>query len=130
MRANDFTFDIMQEAIDFPNESVTNVSRYYISESTGTGYWNSSYKWLKQVRDIYNLATAQNNKNYQAIAMVMNAWLYANLTDTFGDVPFSEASQLAEGISQPKFDKQKDIYIKLLDDLKTANSFCNNHASY
>jgi hypothetical protein len=73
MRANDFTFDIMQEAIDFPNESVTNVSRYYISESTGTGYWNSSYKWLKQVRDIYNLATAQNNKNYQAIAMVMNA---------------------------------------------------------
>ncbi|WEK69749.1 MAG: SusD/RagB family nutrient-binding outer membrane lipoprotein [Candidatus Chryseobacterium colombiense] len=122
MRANDFTFDIMQEAIDFPNESVTNVSRYYISESTGTGYWNSSYKWLKQVRDIYNLATAQNNKNYQAIAMVMNAWLYANLTDTFGDIPFSEASQLAEGISQPKFDKQKDIYIKLLDDLKTANS--------
>ena len=121
LRANDFTFDIMQIAIDFPGEG-NNISRYYVTESTGNSYWNTSYKWLMQVKQMQDLAVQQNNKNYQAISMVMNAWLYSNLTDTFGDIPFSEASRVEEGITQPKFDKQKDIYVKLLDDLKAANA--------
>lgn len=54
--------------------------------------------------------------------MVLNAWIYSNLTDTYGDVPFSQASQLDDNILQPRFDKQKDIYVRLLDDLKAANS--------
>ena len=121
MRSNDFDFDLMQVSIGFPNEG-NSISRYYITENTGNGFWNTSYKWLKQVKDMYDLATAQNDPNYRAIALIMNAWLYSNLTDTYVDVPFSEASKIDEGISQPKFDKQKDIYVKLLDDLKTANS--------
>lgn len=124
MRANDFTFDIMQTAIDFPNEA-NNISRYYITESTGNGFWNNSYKWLKQVKDMKDAAVSTNDKNYEAIAMVLNAWIYSNLTDTYGDIPFSEASQLDNGISQPKFDKQKDIYVQLLNDLKYANSIFN-----
>jgi hypothetical protein len=120
-RANSFTFDIMQVSIDFPNEG-NSLSRYYITESTGNSYWNTSYKWLKQNKEMYEAATKQNDKNYQAIALVMNAWMFANLTDTFGDIPFSEASRVEDGITQPKFDKQKDIYVKLLEDLKTANS--------
>ncbi|MBW8524043.1 SusD/RagB family nutrient-binding outer membrane lipoprotein [Chryseobacterium chendengshani] len=121
MRANDFTFDIMQVTLDFPNEG-NSLSRYYITENTGAGFWNNSYKWLMQINDMKKAAIRDNDVNYQAIAMVLNAWVYSNLTDTYGDVPFSQASQLDEGISQPKFDKQKDIYIKLLDDLKAANS--------
>ncbi|MBW8361425.1 MAG: SusD/RagB family nutrient-binding outer membrane lipoprotein [Kaistella sp.] len=119
-RADDFTFDIMQVALSFPNEGNT-VSRYYLTESTGAGYWNTSYKWLKQVKEMQQFAVKEDNKNYQAIAMVLNAWIYANLTDAFGDIPFSEALSLEENISKPKFDKQKDIYVKLLDDLKAAN---------
>lgn len=120
-RANDFNFDLMQVSLDFPNEG-NSLSRYYITENTGAGFWNNSYRWLKQVDDLKKAAIAEDNKNYQAISMVLNAWIYSNLTDTYGDVPFSEASQLDDNISQPKFDKQKDIYISLLDDLKTANS--------
>lgn len=121
MRANDFTFDIMQVSLDFPNEGNT-LSRYNITENTGAGFWNNSYKWLMQINDMKKAAIRDNDANYQAIAMVLNAWVYSNLTDTYGDVPFSEASNLDGGISQPKFDKQKDIYVKLLDDLKEANS--------
>ncbi|MCU7613091.1 SusD/RagB family nutrient-binding outer membrane lipoprotein [Chryseobacterium sp. GMJ5] len=121
MRANDFTFDIMQVSLDFPNEG-NSLSRYYVTENTGAGYWNNSYKWLMQINDMKKAALRDNDVNYQAIAMVLNAWVYSNLTDTYGDVPFSEASNLDGGITQPKFDKQKDIYIKLLNDLKTANS--------
>lgn len=121
MRANDFTFDIMQVSLDFPNEGNT-LSRYNITENTGAGFWNNSYKWLKQVKDMKFAADRDNDPNYLAISMVLNAWIYSNLTDTYGDIPFSEASSLDEGMTQPKFDRQKDIYVKLLDDLKTANS--------
>lgn len=121
MRANDFTFDIMQVSLDFPNEG-NSLSRYYLTENTGAGFWNNSYKWLMQINDMKKAAIRDNDANYQAIAMVLNAWVYSNLTDTYGDVPFSEASRLDDAIPQPKFDKQKDIYIQLLEDLKTANS--------
>lgn len=121
MRANDFTFDIMQVSLDFPNEG-NSLSRYYITENTGAGFWNNSYKWLMQINDMKKAAIRDNDVNYQAIAMVLNAWVYSNLTDTYGDVPFSEASKLDETVSKPKFDKQKDIYVQLLDDLKAANS--------
>ncbi|WP_294208546.1 SusD/RagB family nutrient-binding outer membrane lipoprotein [uncultured Chryseobacterium sp.] len=121
MRANDFTFDIMQVSLDFPNEG-NSLSRYYITENTGAGFWNNSYKWLMQIQDMKRAAERDNDPNYLAISMVLNAWIYSNLTDTYGDVPFSEASKLDDGISQPKFDRQKDIYVKLLDDLKAANA--------
>ncbi|MBW8360367.1 MAG: SusD/RagB family nutrient-binding outer membrane lipoprotein [Weeksellaceae bacterium] len=120
-RADDFTFQIMQVAIPFPNEGNT-VSRYYLTEGTGAGYWNTSYKWLKQVKEMHTFAVAEDQKNYQAIALVLNAFIYANLTDAFGDVPFSEALRLEEDLMKPKFDRQKDIYVKLLDDLKAANA--------
>ena len=120
-RADGFTFEIMQVAIPFPNEGNT-LSRYYLTESTGAGYWNTSYKWLKQIKEMNDFAVKENNPNIQAISKVLNAWIYANLTDAFGDIPFSEALRIEEGISTPKFDQQKDIYVALLNDLKLANT--------
>ncbi|MCC2590277.1 SusD/RagB family nutrient-binding outer membrane lipoprotein [Chryseobacterium sp. MFBS3-17] len=120
-RADDFTFQLMQVALPFPNEGNT-LSRYYLTEGTGNGYWNTSYKWLKQVKEMREFAIAENQPNYVAISMVMNAWIYSNLTDAFGDIPFSEALRLEDEIMKPKFDRQKDIYVQLLDDLKAANA--------
>src|SRR5690606_33248649 len=60
--------------------------------------------------------------NYLAIALTLNAWIYSNLTDTFGDIPFTEASKAEEGIIQAAYDKQEAIYPQLLADLETANS--------
>ena len=124
MRANDFTFDLMQYSLDFPNEG--NVySRYYITENSGVGYWNNTYKWMKQIREMYLLADKEGNTNNKAIALVLQSWAYANLTDTFGDIPFSEANSLDEGVDKPKFDSQKDVYLKLLNDLEEANKLFN-----
>lgn len=124
-RANDFTFDIMQVSLDFPNEG-NSLSRYYVTENTGNGFWNNSYRWLKQVDDLKKAATSEGDKNYLAISMVLNAWIYSNLTDTYGDIPFSQASNLDGMIMKPRFDKQKNIYIQLLDDLKAANALFVN----
>lgn len=124
MRANDFTFDVMQYSLDFPNEGNT-YSRYYLTENSGVGYWNNSYKWLMQINEMLQLAEKEGNNNNKAIALVLRAWGFANLTDSFGDVPFSEAFKQEQNIVKPKFDRQKDIYLSILNDLETANKLFN-----
>ena len=110
-RANDFTFDLMQVSIDFPNEgNIT--SRYYMTDKTGQGMWNTSYLWLKQVRDMMDIAKQEGDNNNLAIGTILNAWIYANLTDSFGDIPMTQVSQLDTGVKQPAFDRQK-IFISI-----------------
>lgn len=129
MRANDFTFDIMQYSLDFPNEGNT-YSRYYLTENSGVGYWNNTYKWTKSLREMQLLAEKENDTNSQAIALVMQSWAYANLTDSFGDIPFSEANGLEDGIIKPKFDRQKDIYLTILNNLEKANGLFNTTQTF
>lgn len=57
-------------------------------------------------------------------AMVMQTWAYGYLTDTYGDVPYSEALQADEpdGSVTPAYDPQKDIYAGLLRTLDSAST--------
>jgi hypothetical protein len=48
-------------------------------------------------------------KSYSGIAKIMKAYTFAIATDTWGDVPYSQAGQ-GELFIQPILDKQEDIY--------------------
>lgn len=119
-RADDITFNLMQVMLPFPSVS-GGVHRYDLSDNIGNGTWNTSYRWITNVKEMYNAAIKSEDANYQAIAKTLNAWIYSNLTDCFGDIPMTEAGRGDERIFQPKFDKQQDIYTKLLVDLDSAN---------
>jgi hypothetical protein len=119
-RSADFTFDLMQVSLPFPSVS-GGLHRYDISESAGNSTWNTYYKWIKNIKEMKAAADALNDPNYQAIALTLNAWAYSLLTDSFDDVPMTEAGSADEGILRPKFDTQKDIYTQILSDLETAN---------
>lgn len=67
------------------------------------------------------LGTQQGDRNYTAIAYTLEAWLIAEITDIYGDVPFSDALKGAEGNSTPKFDTQKQIYDSIFVFLDRAN---------
>ncbi len=128
IRADDWTFGIMQVMIPFPS-AAGGVHRYDISESAGNSTWNTSYRWLINIKEMRNAAVAQQDPNYEAVAMVLNAWVYSNLTDAFGDVPMDEAVRGDEGLFRPRFNKQQEIYTKILADLDSANSkFVTNRA--
>lgn len=59
--------------------------------------------------------------NKKAIARIMKVWAFANLTDTYGDVPYFEAClPKEEAVYAPKYDSQEDIYKDLLKELKEA----------
>lgn len=127
-RCDDITFNLMQVALPYPS-ATGGLHRYDISENAGNGTWNTYYLWLNNVREMYNASVKADDKNYQAIALTLNAWIYSNLTDCFGDVPMSEASKAEEGILHPKFDSQKDIYTALLASLDSANNLYNTSKS-
>ena len=123
-RADAITFDLMQVALPFP--SVTGgIHRYEITENLGNSTWNTYYRWITNVKGMYAASVKAEDPNYQAIAMTLNAWIYSNLTDVFGDVPMEEAARGDEGIFQPRFNKQEEIYPKLLADLDSANKLFN-----
>lgn len=67
-----------------------------------------------------DLAKAQIN--------ILMAYKTFQVIDLFGDIPYSEAGQAyAEiGVVRPVYDKQKDIYLSLLDDLIAASDLLNN----
>ncbi len=123
-RCDEYTFNLMQVALPYPSAS-GGVHRYDISENAGSGTWNTYYRWLNNVKEMYNASVKAGDPNYQAIAMTLNAWMYSNLTDCFGDVPMTEATQAEEGILHPKFDSQQTIYTALLTSLDSANNLYN-----
>ena len=119
------TDQLMQIQLNYP-QYYGGVQRYEILESTGNSIWNAGYKWAKNVREMLRVAEENGADNYTAIALTLNAWIYSNLTDCFGNIPFSTASQSEDGILQPTYDTQQSIYEKLLSDLDRANSLYNH----
>ncbi|MBC3538599.1 SusD/RagB family nutrient-binding outer membrane lipoprotein [Rufibacter sediminis] len=120
-RADDFTFDLMQVALPFPSAS-GGIHRYDVSENSGSSTWNTYYRWLTNIKEMQAAAVEANDPNYEAVALTLNAWVYSLLTDSFGDVPMTEASRGDEGILYAAFDTQKSIYTKILADLEMANT--------
>ncbi|SKC84018.1 SusD/RagB family nutrient-binding outer membrane lipoprotein [Ohtaekwangia koreensis] len=120
-KSDDFTFNIMQVALPYPSVS-GGVHRYDISETAGNSTWNNYYRWLNNVKEMKAAAIAASDVNYEAVAITLNAWIYSQLTDCFGDVPMDEAVRGDEGIFQPAFNTQQEIYTKILADLDRANT--------
>jgi hypothetical protein len=42
------------------------------------------------------------------------------MTLSMGDIPYSEAGEAEQGITRPKYDKQADVFVEVLNDLQTA----------
>lgn len=76
---------------------------------------------------IKNLVDAIHNSkdmpNTNAALRIHRVYLMSILTDTYGDIPCSEAGLgFIEGISNPKYDKQEDIYNWFFAELKDCMS--------
>lgn len=81
-----------------------------------------SYDLLRQVKDMDEKAQASGEQNYRGLAKFFRAVYFIQLTETFGDVPYSEAMKALENIPTPKYDLQKDVYKGVLAELDEANT--------
>lgn len=65
-------------------------------------------------------AIGNGSKNNQiAVARILKAFLFMNLTDRYGDIPYSQALQGDVAFS-PVYDKQQNIYTDLFKELTEA----------
>ena len=76
--------------------------------------WNSNYGG-GIVRDLIDIQerTKDNDqlKNINAISKIMKVMVFQRLTDSYGDIPYSEAGLgFYDNIYLPKYDSQQDIY--------------------
>ena len=94
------------------------VSTYGTFFQHNAGYeqalWQSNYGdgIVRHLIDILERTKNKgNSRNINAVAKILKVMVFQRLTDTYGDVPYSEAGQgFYSGIFDPKYDDQQAIY--------------------
>lgn len=81
-----------------------------------------NYDLLRQVQEMNSLAVTAGQPAYTGLAHFFNAVLFSQLTETFGDIPYTQALQAAGNNTTPVYDKQEDIYVGILNELEQANT--------
>ncbi|GAA0751121.1 SusD/RagB family nutrient-binding outer membrane lipoprotein [Psychroflexus lacisalsi] len=83
------------------------IDRYELGSNSG--YWNMIFGLLADLESMKELPGY--NDAYDAVAEIYRVYLFSQLTDLWGDVPYSEAIQFNELNFTPVYDTQEDIYI-------------------
>lgn len=114
---------------NYPSED-----RYGIRQNIDNQYWRLIYHDVMNLVEVIRLnkdpelkskaAVYGDNNNQIAVATILKVWAMQIMTDTWGDIPYSEAFRgtidPATSIPTPKYDKQSDIYASFLSELKAA----------
>lgn len=82
------------------------------------GYMDASY--IREMQRLARLKDPVAYKNLIAIGDIMFVLILQRITDTYGDVPYTQAVQAMQGIKYPVYDRQEAIYNQMLSDLDTA----------
>jgi hypothetical protein len=82
------------------------IDRYELGSNSG--YWNLMFRLLSDLDSMQDLEGY--NEAYDAVATILRSYLFSQLTDMWCDVPYTEAIQAKDGVFQPKYDQQEDIY--------------------
>ncbi len=100
----------------------TEEDRFIYSNSSFTALWSTGYaQSIAGFNKIIELGDAQGNSNYKGVALVLRSWTFLLLTDAYGDIPYSQAAKIKQFVT-PVYDKQKDVYYGILNDLKSAQA--------
>ncbi|MEO5999398.1 MAG: SusD/RagB family nutrient-binding outer membrane lipoprotein [Chitinophagaceae bacterium] len=132
---------IVSSAIDYSNlqyESI--IVKQMINPFTGVGaagQFNqdnrgvTSANWTKYYRNVIKgitdvLAKLKDNtsrSNLYNMARIWRAYAFMVLTDTYGDIPYTQAGKAyLDGTVLPVYDSQESIYNDLLNELETASA--------
>ena len=108
----------------FAKIQYTEEDRYDIRPESNDGWWQAFYAVaLQDLHQAAKDARQRERPNLLAPALIMRSWTFGNMTDVWGDIPYSEANQGMESGSTitPKYDRQQDIYNGMLAELKSAS---------
>ena len=106
----------------YTNEGDTYNPDASMRNNNWAGFFNESIINFQKVIDATgDPANEFFNENYMSAAMVMRAYMFSIITDTWGAIPYTEALDGAAGNLAPAYDSQEAIYASMLANLKTAS---------
>lgn len=104
-----------QQITGYDRQSLT-TTNYIVRAEDGNNYWNANYAGT--MMDIYlmkQLAVEKGSPHFEGAANILMALSLGHTSDVFGDIPFNEAFQGADGLA-PTYESQEKIY-ETIDDL-------------
>lgn len=98
--------------------------RFEIDGSFSDGLWAGLYTGaLVDFDGMARQAAALGENNQEAVGRIMRAWMFHNMTDLWGDIPFSQAlGGVTSNDITPAYDDASQIYSDLLAELKSASA--------
>jgi hypothetical protein len=96
-------------------------ARYVYRPGTVENKWYYIYITVQNLRNMQAMAAAEGNTNLQAVGLVLEAFMMQEATDTWRDIPYSDAFKLSDGVTNPKYDTQETIYPALIATLQQAS---------
>lgn len=105
----------------------SNADKYVISSNTNDYQqrtWSIDYS---AASNAYEMQQLTNGKpalvNLNNIGKIMQVQALANVSDTYGDIPYSQALQAkSAGVTLPVYDAQETVYKSMLSQLETATA--------
>jgi len=89
-------------------------------------YWSTLYQSARDANTLFALGQKNNNTFLQAAALTLRSFAFAELTDLWGDIPFTQALQGNTGQYTPAYDGQQKVYtdaaLGVLPSLRRADS--------
>lgn len=95
----------------FSETQYPDVSQYSIPQLNFEGNYSGV------LNDLQNIINNGPNDNMKGVARILKAYIFSTITDSWGDVPYSQA---LSGNGTPAFDRQSDIYNGMLNELTAA----------
>ncbi len=119
---------IVQQVIS-PNSGVLTGANYNQDNRDNTqALWQGYYRnVIRNTRDVISRTkTAADRANLMNMARILQAFAFMTLTDTYGDIPYTEGGLgYSDQLFLPKYDAQQEIYPKIITELTEATNALN-----
>jgi hypothetical protein len=106
-----------------------NLVQYRLLNSSYQNAFRELYQAANNLDVIEKGAVDPKDANYLATAKIMKAYIFQNLVDCWGDVPYFEAFKTSTGNLKPAYSGQKEIYEDLVKQLDAAMDVLDNAPS-
>ncbi|MEN8226748.1 MAG: SusD/RagB family nutrient-binding outer membrane lipoprotein [Bacteroidota bacterium] len=93
--------------------------------------WGGPFGNLRNAKHLYERSVEEGMEFQQGVAIVLRAFNYGYIVDSWGDAPYNAALNAPEGEQEdlfPLFDSQETIYRGIIDELATANTLLSKSA--
>jgi len=96
--------------------------KYLYSALYNSAYWDRNYpNSIANIVEVIEHGRDSAHTNLYHISRIFKAFMFQRMTDMYGDCPYFQAGLgYISGITSPKYDRQQDIYMDMLQELQDA----------